>query len=135
MSASPTCNEARSRSPSLEYAPRLPSPDAPSFPVQITTETGDVTGTWEPLGNSGWTGVSSGNRPDRVCATHSDSLLSSIYTRVRSSQGGLMHVSCLLHILQDLYYKEISADYCALMGPLYGLLLYYKYFDLGSLYP
>src|SRR5712672_637067 len=38
MSATPACNE--SRSPSLEYAPRSPSPDAPSFPIAITTETG-----------------------------------------------------------------------------------------------
>src|SRR5712671_5270496 len=38
MSASPARNE--SRSPSLEYVPRLPSPDAPSFPIAITTETG-----------------------------------------------------------------------------------------------
>src|SRR5712672_948999 len=37
MPASPTCNE--SRSPSIEYVPRLPSPDAPSFPIVITTET------------------------------------------------------------------------------------------------
>src|SRR5712672_2809046 len=36
--ASPARNE--SRSPSLEYVPRLPSPDAPSFPIAITTETG-----------------------------------------------------------------------------------------------
>src|SRR5712675_1256916 len=40
MSASPTRNEARSRSPLLEYAPCLLSPDTPSFPVVITTETG-----------------------------------------------------------------------------------------------
>src|SRR5712672_599077 len=40
MSASPTHNETRSHSPSLEYAPRSPSPNAPSFPVQITTKTG-----------------------------------------------------------------------------------------------
>src|SRR5712671_8122499 len=40
MSASPTRNETCSRSPSLEYAPRSPSPDAPSFPIAITTETG-----------------------------------------------------------------------------------------------
>src|SRR5712671_2363902 len=40
MSASPTCNEAHFCSPSLEYAPRLPSSDTPSFPVTITTETG-----------------------------------------------------------------------------------------------
>src|SRR5712672_493303 len=33
-------NEAHSCSPSLEYAPRSPSPDTPSFPVAITTETG-----------------------------------------------------------------------------------------------
>src|SRR5882672_6164097 len=38
MPASPARNE--SRSPSLEYAPRSPSPDAPSFPITITTETG-----------------------------------------------------------------------------------------------
>src|SRR5712671_6859155 len=40
MSASPTRNETRSRSPSLKYVPCSPSPDAPSFPVAITTETG-----------------------------------------------------------------------------------------------
>src|SRR5712671_7897613 len=38
MPASPARNE--SRSPSLEYVPRSPSPDAPSFPIAITTETG-----------------------------------------------------------------------------------------------
>src|SRR5712672_3169647 len=38
MSAAPARNE--SRSPSLEYVPRSPSPDAPSFPIAITTETG-----------------------------------------------------------------------------------------------
>src|SRR5712672_560695 len=38
MPASPTRNE--SRSPSLEYVPCSPSPDAPSFPIAITTETG-----------------------------------------------------------------------------------------------
>src|SRR5882672_8508384 len=38
MSVAPARNE--SRSPSLEYAPRSPSPDAPSFPIAITTETG-----------------------------------------------------------------------------------------------
>src|SRR6267154_5080737 len=38
MPASPAHNE--SRSPSLEYVPRSPSPDAPSFPIAITTETG-----------------------------------------------------------------------------------------------
>src|SRR5712671_5089782 len=38
MSAAPARNE--SRSPSLEYAPHSPSPDAPSFPIAITTETG-----------------------------------------------------------------------------------------------
>src|SRR5712671_1577732 len=38
MSAAPARNE--SRSPSLEYVPRSPSPDTPSFPVTITTETG-----------------------------------------------------------------------------------------------
>jgi len=32
----------------------------------------------------------------------------------------MFHV--LLRILQDLYYKEISVDYCALMGPFHGLL-------------
>jgi len=46
-----------------------------------------------------------------------------------------MHVSCLLRILQDLYYKELSISYCALMGPFVDFSLYYKYFDLGSLYP
>src|SRR5712675_927483 len=40
MSASPTRNETRSRSPSIEYVPRSPSPNAPSFPIAITTETG-----------------------------------------------------------------------------------------------
>src|SRR5712671_6885075 len=40
MSASPARNETRSRSPSLEYVPCSLSPDAPSFPVTITTETG-----------------------------------------------------------------------------------------------
>src|SRR5712675_2673447 len=40
MSASPTCNEAYFCSPLLEYAPRSPFPDTPSFPVAITTETG-----------------------------------------------------------------------------------------------
>src|SRR5712671_1496198 len=39
MSASPTRNEARSCSPSLKYTPHSPSPDAPSFPIQITTKT------------------------------------------------------------------------------------------------
>src|SRR5712671_726547 len=38
MPASPARNE--SRSPSLEYVPHSPSPDAPSFPIAITTETG-----------------------------------------------------------------------------------------------
>src|SRR5712671_3413097 len=38
MPASPARNE--SRSPSIEYVPRSPSPDAPSFPITITTETG-----------------------------------------------------------------------------------------------
>src|SRR5712675_670144 len=38
MSAAPTRNE--SRSPSLEYVPCSPSPDAPAFPIAITTETG-----------------------------------------------------------------------------------------------
>src|SRR5712672_1374509 len=38
MSATPARNE--SRSPSLEYVPRSPSPDAPPFPIAITTETG-----------------------------------------------------------------------------------------------
>src|SRR5882672_2734100 len=38
MPASPARNE--SRSPSLEYIPRSPSPDAPSFPITITTKTG-----------------------------------------------------------------------------------------------
>src|SRR5712671_2269209 len=38
MSAAPARNE--SRSPSLEYVPCSPSPDAPSFPIAITTETG-----------------------------------------------------------------------------------------------
>ena len=45
----------------------------------------------------------------------------------------MFHV--LLRILQDLYYKEISVAYCALMGPFMDISLYYKYFDLGSLYP
>src|SRR5712671_2549258 len=40
MSASPAHNETRSHSLSLEYVPRSPSSDAPSFPVPITTETG-----------------------------------------------------------------------------------------------
>src|SRR5712675_45882 len=40
MSASPAHNETCSCSPSLEYVPHSPSPDAPSFPVTITTETG-----------------------------------------------------------------------------------------------
>src|SRR5712672_1359452 len=40
MPASPTCNEARSCSPSLKYTPRSPSPNTPSFPVRVTTETG-----------------------------------------------------------------------------------------------
>src|SRR5712672_3652648 len=38
MPAAPTRNESRSLS--LEYAPRSPSPNAPAFPVAITTETG-----------------------------------------------------------------------------------------------
>src|SRR5712675_1945283 len=38
MPASPARNE--SRSPLLEYVPRSLSPDAPSFPIAITTETG-----------------------------------------------------------------------------------------------
>src|SRR5712672_1133418 len=38
MPATPAHNE--SRSPSLEYAPRSPSSDAPSFPITITTEAG-----------------------------------------------------------------------------------------------
>src|SRR5712672_4312710 len=38
MSAAPARNE--SRSPSLQYVPRSPSPGAPSFQVAITTETG-----------------------------------------------------------------------------------------------
>jgi len=45
----------------------------------------------------------------------------------------MFHV--LLRILQDLYYKEISAGYCALIGPFMDFPLYYKYFELGSLYP
>src|SRR5712671_5003389 len=40
MSASPARNETRSRSPSLEYVPCSLSPDAPSFPIAITTEAG-----------------------------------------------------------------------------------------------
>src|SRR5712671_2185665 len=47
MSAAPARNE--SRSPSLEYVPRSPSPDAPSFPLAITTEAGTpVTGHGTP---------------------------------------------------------------------------------------
>src|SRR5712671_6977463 len=38
MSAAPVRNE--SCSPSIEYVPRLPSSDAPSFPIAITTKTG-----------------------------------------------------------------------------------------------
>src|SRR5882757_9451391 len=38
MSASPARNESHSLS--LEYAPRSPSPDAPTFPIAITTKTG-----------------------------------------------------------------------------------------------